>query len=267
MQDKGKARKNLDVYSISEIDNLLAGKLGTDSAYSGVIFTAELRDKLQAITTGAFAYVDDEQKSHSQVEGYALVSAVAKELKAKAERLLSGYNASEQNTVAANLNLYTKVQQDSRFAKVESLFQDYITYLVSQGKNTEQALQLLREKLNLLSKDEVVKDYLRRDSKLTDLLLTTVEAKRQVCRTLGAAYADDYQRCLPIRDGCRWRTAARVRIPWFLRPPDREYCVYSGVYQYSPPGRKQLGRHYCSHSQQNSTSEVQCTMYGCQLER
>lgn len=193
VQDKGKARKNLDVYSISEIDNLLAGKLGTDSAYSGVIFTAELRDKLQAITTGAFAYVDDEQKSHSQVEGYALVSAVAKELKTKAERLLSGYNASEQNTVAANLNLYTKVQQDSRFAKVESLFQDYITYLVSQGKNTEQALQLLREKLNVLSKDEVVNDYLRRDSKLTDLLLATTEAKRQVCRTLGAAYAEDYQ--------------------------------------------------------------------------
>ena len=119
-----------------------------------MIFPAELRDKLQAITTGAFAYVDDEQKSHSQVEGYALVSAVAKELKAKAERLLSGYNASEQNTVAANLNLYTKVQQASRFAKVEPLFQDYSTFLVSLGKQSETALQLIREKLNPISKAE-----------------------------------------------------------------------------------------------------------------
>lgn len=191
--DKAKARGNLGVYSITEIDNLLAGKLGTDSAYEGVVFTAELRDKLLAIKTGSFAYTDEDGKSHAQVEGYLPTSQVVKQLKLKADRLMTGYNASEQDTIAANLNLYTKGVSDSRFAKVESLFQDYITYLVSQGKTTAQAQQLLREKLNLLSRDETVRDYLRKDAKLTDLALGGTEAQRQVCRTLGAAFAADYQ--------------------------------------------------------------------------
>lgn len=191
--DKGKARKNLEVYSTTEIDNMMAGKLGTDSAYQGIVFTSELRDKLINIETGAFAYTDEEGKSHTQVEGYVMTSAIVKELKKKAERLMSGYNTSEQDTIAGNLNLYTKTVADGRFARVESLFQDYITYLVSQGKNSAEALQILREKLNVLSKDEVVKDYLRKDSKLTDLVLNSVESQRQVCRALGAAFAEDYQ--------------------------------------------------------------------------
>lgn len=201
VQDKGKARKNLGVYSTTEIDDLLAGKLSTESAYQGVTFTAELRDKLLNIRTGAFAYTDDDGKSHAQTEGYIMTSEVAKQLKLKAERLMTGYNSSEQDTVAANLNLYTKSVADGRFAKVESLFQDYITYLVSQGKTTVQAQQLLREKLNLLSKDEVVRDYLRKDAKLTDLVLGSTEAQRQVCRTLGAAFAADYQ---PILTDTGW---------------------------------------------------------------
>ena len=193
VQDKGKARKNLGVYSTTEIDDLLAGKLGTESAYDGVVFTAELRDKLLAIKTGSFAYTDDDGKSHAQTEGYVMTSEVAKQLKLKADRLMGGYNSSEQDTVAANLNLYTKNVADSRFARVESLFQDYITYLVSQGKATAEAQRMLREKLNLLSKDEVVRDYLRKDARLTDLVLGSTEAQRQVCRTLGAAFAADYQ--------------------------------------------------------------------------
>lgn len=172
---------------------MLEGKLGTDSAYDGVVFTPELRDKLLEIKTGAFAYTDENGKSHAQVEGYLPTSQVVKQLRQKAERLMTGYNASEQNTIASNLNLYTKGASDSRFAKVESLFQDYITYLVSQGKTTAQAQQILREKLNLLSKDETVRDYLRKDARLTDLVLGGTEAQRQVCRTLGAAFAADYQ--------------------------------------------------------------------------
>lgn len=191
--DKGKARKNLGVYSTTEIDDLLARKLGTESAYDGVVFTAELRDKLLAIKTGSFAYTDEDGKSHVQVEGYLPTSQVVKQLKLKADRLMTGYNSSEQAAIAANLNLYTKTVADSRFARVESLFQDYITYLVSQGKTTAEAQQLLREKLNLLSKDEVVRDYLRKDARLTDLVLGSTEAQRQVCRTLGAAFAADYQ--------------------------------------------------------------------------
>lgn len=191
--DKGKARGNLGVYSKTEIDDLLAGKLSTDSAYDGVVFTAELRDKLLAIKTGSFAYSDEEGKSYAQVEGYLTTSQVVKQFKLKADRLMAGYNTSEQDTIAANLNLYTRSTADSRFARVESLLQDYITYLVSQGKTTAQAQQLLREKLNLLSKDETVRDYLRKDARLTDLVLGSTEAQRQVCRTLGAAFAADYQ--------------------------------------------------------------------------
>ena len=193
LPDKGKARKNLEVYSRSEIDGMMAGKLGTDSAYQGIIFTAEMRDKLNDIETGAFAYTDHEGKSHSQVEGYVLTSAVVKELKKKANWLLDGYNTTEVATIAKNLDIYTRTGADERFAQVANLFQDYITYLVGQGNSTAQAQAILREKLNLLSKDEVVKDYLRKDSKLTDLVLGSTEAQRQVCRTLGAAFAEDYQ--------------------------------------------------------------------------
>lgn len=201
VQDKSKARSNLDLYSKTEIDRMLAGKLSTDAAYQGVVFTAELQDKLLAIKTGSFAYTDEEGKSHAQVEGYLTTSQVVKQLKLKADRLMAGYNTSEQDTVAANLNLYTRSVADGRFARVESLFQDYVTYLVSQGKTTAQAQQLLREKLNLLSKDEVVGEYLRKDGKLTDLVLATAESKRQVCRTLGAAYADD---CQPLLSDSGW---------------------------------------------------------------
>jgi len=201
VQDKGKARGNLGVYSKAEIDDLLAGKLGTDSAYDGVVFTAELRDKLLAIKSGSFAYTDEDGKSHTQVEGYLSTSQVVKQLRLKAERLMTGYNASERDTIAENLNFYTRTVSDSRYARVENLFQDYITRLVSQGKTTAQAQQLLREKLNLLSKDEVVREYLRKDAKLADLVLGGTEAQRQVCRTLGAAFAADYQ---PVLTDTGW---------------------------------------------------------------
>ncbi|MBQ9138659.1 MAG: hypothetical protein IJX65_08495, partial [Alistipes sp.] len=193
LADKSKARRNLEVYSTTEIDNMMAGKLGTDSAYQGIIFTSEMRDKLNNIETGAFAYTDQDGKSHSQVEGYVLTSAIVKELKKKANWLLDGYNANELITIAKNLEFYAKSVADGRFARMENLFQDYINYLVAQGKTSAQAQALLREKLNLLSKDEIVKDYLRKDAKLTDLVLGSAESQRQVCRTLGAAFAEDYQ--------------------------------------------------------------------------
>lgn len=193
LSDKNKARKNLEVYSKTEIDTMMAGKLGTDSAYQGIVFTAGLRDKLQAITTGSFAYTDSNGTSHAQVEGYVMTSQVVGELKKKAERLLGGYSASEKETVATNLNLYTKAGADARFATLENLFQDYINFLVRQGKSTSEAQQFLQGKLNVLSKNEIVRDYLRRDSKLSDLLLPTAEARRQACRALGAAYAEEYQ--------------------------------------------------------------------------
>lgn len=193
LADKASARRNMEVYSISQIDTLLAGKLGTEAAYPGVVFTETLRQKLNGIQSGAFAYTDDEGTSHVQIEGYVSTSQVAKELKKKADRLLEGYNLSDKEIIAANLGIYTRTAADERFASLENMFQDYIAYLVRQGKTTAQAQQLLREKFDVLSKDQVVQDYLRRDAKLSDLVLTTAESKRQVCRTLGAAYAEEYQ--------------------------------------------------------------------------
>lgn len=35
--------------------------------------------------------------------------------------------------------------------------------------------------------------YLPKDSKLSDLQLPNAEAKKQACRTLGAAYAEEYE--------------------------------------------------------------------------
>ena len=154
LPDKTKARKNLEVYSKTEVDGMMAGKLGTDSAYQGIIFTPEFRDKLINIETGSFAYVDADGKSHTQVEGYVMTSAVVKELKKKANWLLDGYNATELATIAKNLEFYAKSVADGRFARMENLFQDYINYLVAQGKSSAQAQAILREKLNLLSKDD-----------------------------------------------------------------------------------------------------------------
>lgn len=191
--DKGTARRNLGVYSTEEIDDMLAGKLGTDSAYGGITFTAAMRDKLDGIARGNFAYTDADGKSHAQAEGYVKTSDVVKELKKKANLLLDGYSTDQKTTIAANLGIYTKSVADGRFAVVENLFQDYITFLVKSGKTTAQAQQALRDKLNVLSKDEVVKDYVRRDSKLSDLSLGSTEARRQACQTLGAAFATDYQ--------------------------------------------------------------------------
>ena len=122
-----------------------------------------------------------------------MTSQVVRELKKKAERLMGGYNASEKDTIATNLNLYTKAGADARFAALENLFQDYIDFLTGQGKSPMEARQHLRNKLDVLSKDEIVKDYLRKDGKLSDLSLPTAEAKRQACRAIGAAYAEEYQ--------------------------------------------------------------------------
>lgn len=201
VSDKGKARKNLGVYSTDEIDQMLSGKLGTDSAYEGIIFTSIMRDKLNGITTGNFAYTDAEGKSHAQINGYAMVSDIVKELKKKANLLLDGYSTDQKNTIAGNLGIYTKSTADGRFAVLANLFQDYITYLVKSGKTTAQAQQALRDKLNVFSKDEVVKDYVRRDSKLSDLSLGSTEAKRQACQALGAAFAPDYQ---PVLKDTGW---------------------------------------------------------------
>lgn len=193
LPDKGVARKNISVYSVAEIDKLLAEKLNTDAAYTGANFTEEMKQKLENIKGGSFIYIDDEGTSHAEVEGFVMTSQVKKELAKKAERLLTGYNDSEKKSIASNIDVYSKTEADKKYASVSSLFQDYITLLVSQGKSSSDAQKILRDKLNVLSKEDVTGSYLRKDSKLSDLSLPNADAKKNACQNIGAAYAPEYQ--------------------------------------------------------------------------
>lgn len=193
LSDFAQARQNLSVYSVSQIDEMMAGKLGNDGAYQGVIFTETLKKKLDGIKTGNFAYTDNFGVSQSQVEGYVLISDIVKELKKYAPRLLEGYNSSEKESVATNIGVYTQTAADEKFASLGQLFQDYITHLVKSGKTTAQAQQIMRDKFDVLSKKEVADTYLRKDDKLSDLALPNADAKKLACRNLGAAYAEEYQ--------------------------------------------------------------------------
>lgn len=193
LPDKTAARKNISVYSTAEVDKLLAGKLDTDYAYTGVVFTETMKQKLEGIKTGSFAYIDNDDVSHAEVEGYVLISHVRKELAKKADRLLAGYTEEEKKSVAANIHVYSRSQTDTKYAAIASLFQDYINYLVALGKKAADAQKMLRDKLDVLSKTDVSGTYLRRDGKLSDLSLPDTAARKQACNALGAAYAPEYQ--------------------------------------------------------------------------
>lgn len=193
LQDKDKARKNINVYSIQQIDDLLSGYLPNSSEYKGAIFTADHKSKLEAISTGNFAGVDSEGKAIPQKDGYALVSHLVKEYDKKANRLLDGYNDSDKKTIATNIDVYQKKDSDAKYACVEELFQDFITYLVKQGKTSVEAQQMLRDKLDAPSKKDVNDSFLRKDSKLSDLVVANAEAKKLICNKIGAAYSEEYQ--------------------------------------------------------------------------
>lgn len=193
LPDKTQARKNLNIYSIQEIDKKLENYLPVSSAYEGVIFTNEHKVKLEAIKTGNFAGIDAENKPIPQSEGYVLTSHVVKELGKKANFLLDGYNDSQKKTIASNIGVYIKSESDARYASVEELFQDFITFLVKQGKNTTEAQKILRDKLDAPSKSDVIDNYLRKDGKLSDLILANTDAKKTACKALGAAFASEYQ--------------------------------------------------------------------------
>lgn len=193
LPDKTQARKNISVYSVQEVDKLLEGKLSTGAGYTGSVFTAEHKTKLEAIKTGNFAGINSEGKSVAQMEGYVMTSSIVKEMEKKANFLMDGYNDSQKNSIATNLGIYTKAGADGKFVTIDSLFQDYITYLVKQGKTSQDAQKTLRDKINTPSKEDVSDNYLRKDGKLSDLSLPNADAKKAACRTLGAAYADDYQ--------------------------------------------------------------------------
>jgi hypothetical protein len=188
LQDKTAALTNIGVYSKTEMDTLLAGKLPTSAAYTGVTFTQEHKTKLESIKTGVF-----QSEGINQSEGYVLVSAVVTQLAKKANLLLDGYNETQKMTIANNLNIYQKTAADNKFAALESLFQDYITCLTKQGKSTAEAQKVLRDKLNVPGKEDVTDNYLRKDSKLSDLVMANADAQKLACQKLNAAFAPDYQ--------------------------------------------------------------------------
>ncbi|SBV95465.1 hypothetical protein [uncultured Dysgonomonas sp.] len=191
--DKVQARKNISVYSISEVDKKLEGYLQTDAEYKGVLFTAEHRTKLEGIRSGAFASVDEYENSVAMKDGYAMVADIIKQLEKKANLLLDNYTDDQRKTICTNLKIYSKTDADTTFASVGNMFQDYIAYLAKEGKTTAQAQTILRDKLNVPSKEDVSGNYLRKDAKLTDLSLPNDDAKKLACRTIGAAYAEEYQ--------------------------------------------------------------------------
>lgn len=151
-------------------------------------FTQELYDKLNGIASGNFASGDTPQS-----DGYVTSAQVAAELDKKAERLLDGLTDEERQTAAGHLGVHTKQEADSRFGRLAQLFQDYIDYLVGQGRNSFEAQQLLRDKLAAAGSKDLAEHYLRKDRILADLILAGEESRKQVCKTLGAAYAADYQ--------------------------------------------------------------------------
>ena len=151
-------------------------------------FTQELYDKLNAIASGNFAGEDTPQG-----EGYVTTTQVAAELRKKADRLLGGLNEGEQQTAAGNLGVHSRKDADSRFGHLAELFQDYITYLVGQGKSSTDAQQILRERLAAAGSKDLADNYVRRDGKLSDLILRDDDARKLACKNLGAAYAADYQ--------------------------------------------------------------------------
>ena len=191
--NKETARKNISVYSTKEVDDLLSKKLGVDAAYEGIDFTEDMKEKLDNIKGGNFAYVDSEGVSHAQTEGFVSTSQVLKELNKKANTLLDGYNASQKATIASNIGVYSISGADKKFAALSSSFQDYITYLIQQGKSEAEAKKVLRDKLDCPSKNDVSSNYIRKDGKLSDLSLPNADAKKLACNAIGAAYANDYQ--------------------------------------------------------------------------
>ena len=193
VEDKARARQNIGVYSIEQIDRLLAGKLGTDDAYTGALFTAEHKTKLEAIRTGTFAGKNAEGIAQSQIEGYVMTSAVVRELTKYAPKLMDGYNASDKAAVAANLELYTKAEVDGHFPAFGQFLQDYVAYLVRQGKTTAEARKALRGVLAAAGVDDLTV-YARRDQNLADLVLKDDNARRLVCQNIGAAYGPEYEK-------------------------------------------------------------------------
>lgn len=192
LNDKTKARQNIGVYSIAEIDSMLAGKLSNDSAYSGIPFTAELKAKLDGIKTGVFAGTVVNGVSQSQTEGYVMTSAVVTQLETRAPRLLNGYSASDKVAIAENIGVYSISAADAKFVALSQGFNDLISYLVKQGNSTAESRKILRDNIAAAGTADL-DNYIRKDKKLADLAISGENDRKLACQNIGAAYAPEYQ--------------------------------------------------------------------------
>lgn len=190
--DKGKARQNISVYSTAEIDQMMSGKLSSDQNYTGVVFTPEMKSKLEAIKTGVFSGTIVDGVSQSQVEGYVTTTAVAKQLALNAPKLLDGYSAADKTAVAANIGVYAIADADAKFAATSQGFKDCINYLVKQGNTSDNSKKILRDNIGAAASTDL-SGYMRKDGKLLDLILSDETSQKQACSKIGAAYASEYQ--------------------------------------------------------------------------
>lgn len=193
VSDKAVARNNLQVPSISEMNTALGLKLNASEKYTGLIFTSELKNKLDGIIEGRFEGKDDEGAVVSKVNGYVTINKILFELTKYAPLLLDSYTVGQRNTVASNLGVYTKDEANGIFVVPSKQWDEYITYLTSnQGKTTDEAKGILRAKINAASTSDL-NLYLKKDALLGDLSVADENAKKTICNKVGAAYAQDFQ--------------------------------------------------------------------------
>lgn len=193
LADKGAARVNLGVPSISDFETALSLKLDASKAYSGEIFTTGYKTKLDSITEGRFEGVNDEGGIIPKINGYVTVNKILYELNKYAPLLLGSYTADQKKTVASNINVYNKEESDNEFAKPSKIWDDHIAYIVSkQNKTAEEARSILRSKIGSPSVNDL-DAYIKKNSLLSDLVIENDTAKKNICNRIGAAYAQDYQ--------------------------------------------------------------------------
>lgn len=193
VSDKEVARSNLQVPSVAEMNTALGLKLNASEKYTGVIFTPELKTKLDGIIEGRFESKDDEGNIVAKVNGYVTVNKILFELSKYAPLLLDTYTAAQKKSVAGNIGVYTKDEADTTFTIPSKQWDEYISYITTtQGKTTDEAKGILRGKINAASTSDL-NAFLKKDNLLSDLAVADENSKKAICSKIGAAYYQDYQ--------------------------------------------------------------------------
>lgn len=191
--DKASARNSLQVPSVSEMNTALGMKLNVSEKYTGVIFTTDLKTKLDGIIEGRFESKDDEGNVVAKINGYVTINKILFELNKYAPLLLDTYTAAQKRSVAGNIGVYTKEESNATFTVPSKQWDEYISYITtSQGKTTDEAKGILRGKINAASTSDL-NDFLKKGSLLSDLDVSDENSKKAICSKIGAAYYQEYQ--------------------------------------------------------------------------